>query len=161
MPFLLFLGLLASEILLFVEVGGLIGVWPTLGSILGTALLGGLILRHQGLATLSRVRAQIERHEIPVAEILDGMALLVTALLLLTPGYVTDALGFVLLVPPLRHLVLRRAVRVLEVRIATARGAGFGAANDDGVIDGDFTDVTSDEPGAGNNDGRLPPPRNG
>jgi UPF0716 protein FxsA len=160
MPFLLFLGLLAGEILLFIEVGGLIGVWPTLGSILGTALLGGLILRHQGLATLSRARAQIERHEMPVAEMLDGMALLVTALLLLTPGYITDALGFVLLVPPLRHFVLRRAMRLLEVRIATARGAGFGAANDDRVIDGDFTDVTPDKPDAGDDD-RLPPPRRG
>ena len=160
MPFLLFLGLLAGEIWLFIEVGGLIGVWPTLGSILGTALLGGLILRHQGLATLSRARAQLERHEMPVAELLDGMALFATALLLLTPGYITDALGFVLLVPPLRHLVLRRAVRLLEVRIAAAQGAGFGAGRDDTVIDGDFTDVTPDEPGADGN-GRLPPPPGG
>lgn len=159
MPFFLFLGLIAGEIMLFIEVGGLIGAWPTLGSILGTALLGGLILRRQGLATLSRARAQIERGEVPVAEILDGIALLVTALLLLTPGYITDTLGFVLLVPPLRHLVLRRAVRLIKVRIASASGAGFGAANDDGVIDGDFTDVTPNKPSSG--DDRLPPPRRG
>ena len=76
MPFLLFFGLLAGEILLFIEVGGAIGVWPTLGSILGTALLGGLILRHQGLSVLTRARAQLERHEMPVAAMLDGMALL-------------------------------------------------------------------------------------
>ncbi len=161
MPFLLFLGLLAGEILLFIEVGGLIGVWPTLGSILGTALLGGLILRHQGLATLSRARAQLERHEMPVAEMLDGLALLVTALLLLTPGYITDALGCVLLVPALRHLVLRRAVRLLEVRIAAARGSGFAAARDDRVIDGDFTDVTPDEPNRSDDDRLPPPPRGG
>jgi UPF0716 protein FxsA len=160
MFFLLLLGLLAGEILLFIEVGGAIGVWPTLGSILGTALLGGLILRHQGLSTLARARAQLDRHEVPVAAMLEGMALLVTALLLLTPGYITDALGFALLLSPLRRLVLRRAVRLVKVRIARAHGAGSAAPHGEQVIDAEYTDVTPQEPGK-QNDKLGPPGRNG
>ena len=64
---LLLIGVPAAEIALFIQVGGALGLWPTLGLIFGTALIGGLILRFQGLSMLARAREAIGRNELPVA----------------------------------------------------------------------------------------------
>ncbi len=157
MPILLLLALTAVEILLLIEVGGWIGFWPTLGSVFATAIIGGMILRRQGLSTLALAREHIDRREIPVAQMLDGMALFVTALFLLTPGYITDFFGFILLVPRLRHFLLRRAIRYFELRVAGTR-VHPKQRPDSRVIDGDFEDVTPpDNQTRQGKDDRLPP----
>lgn len=103
----LFIGIPLIEIYLFIQVGGSIGVWPTIGLVVLTAVIGTALLRQQGLATLARAQAELDRQQLPVREMFNGVCLLIGGLLLLTPGFLTDALGFALLVPPLRAILGR------------------------------------------------------
>lgn len=143
--FLLILILLpVIEISLFIYVGGMIGPGLTIVLIIASAMLGLSIMRRQGVAVVaSAQRAQAEGRA-PVAEVGNGIAILLAGLLLLIPGFLTDALGLVLLLQPIRSLIFE-AVLVL---LLPALFAGFGmTANtsptareqDDGIIEGDFT----------------------
>ena len=133
------------EIGVFIEVGDYLGLWLTLALIVATAAGGLALLRHQGLATFARAREALSRHQPPVDEVFDGLCLLVAGALLLTPGFVTDALGFLLLVPAARRLLqgilVTRILAAAEITTVTP-----GTRDDDGpVIDTDFTDLTNDE----------------
>lgn len=99
---LLFLGIPAAEIALFIQIGGEIGLGWTLACILATALAGAALVRHQGLQTLARARSAIAENRMPLGEVISGICILVAGALLLTPGFLTDALGFILLIPVLR-----------------------------------------------------------
>lgn len=146
----IFLALVATpmvEIAVFVKVGGLIGLWPTLALVIGTAIAGGAVLHHQGLSTLESARRTMERGEVPLREIIDGVGLLLAGAFLLTPGFVTDTVGAVLLVPPLRHALALWVGKRLAAR-AEIHVHGFRTARDD-VIDGEFTVVDDDRPPPG------------
>lgn len=106
-PVLLLLFLLVPllEIYLLIVVGGIIGALPTVALVVLTAVVGAALARHQGLATLQRLQATMARGETPAFEMLEGVLLLVGALLLLTPGFFTDALGFACLLPPTRRVL--------------------------------------------------------
>lgn len=109
--FLIFIAVPLIEIAIFIEVGGAIGVWPTVAIVLLTALLGATLLRVQGLATWRRAEEAMRRGEPPVAEMLDGVFLIAAALLMVTPGLFTDCVGFLLLIPPIRRAIGRFAAR--------------------------------------------------
>ena len=102
---LLFLIIPAIEIALFIQIGGAIGVIPTLLLIVVTAVLGVTLLRMQGLLTLVRVQESLDRGEIPAIELVEGLMLLISGAFLLTPGFFTDAVGFAVLVPAVRRSV--------------------------------------------------------
>ncbi len=106
--FLVFLLVPLVEIYLLIEVGGLIGAIPTVFLVVFTAVLGALLIRHQGLTTMLRAREQMNRGSIPAMPMLEGAALLVSGAFLLTPGFMTDSIGFVLLVPSLRRWLIIR-----------------------------------------------------
>lgn len=137
------------EIGVFLEVGGRIGLWPTLGVVVLTAIVGSVLLRHQGLSTLFRVRESLERGQFPVSEVFDGLCLVLAGALLLTPGFVTDAVGLLLFVPALRALARRGLGRYLR---ASGRveawvddpGPHPSAARDPGgvVIEGEYHEVS-------------------
>lgn len=93
------------EIAVFIEVGDRIGLWPTLAIVVATAIAGTSLLRYQGLTTLRRAQISLARQEFPMQEVFDGLCLLLAGALLLTPGFVTDAVGLALFVPPLRRLL--------------------------------------------------------
>ncbi len=116
------------EIALFIEVGGLLGLWPTLGIVVLTALAGATMLRLQGLATVGDLRGRIDRGEDPSGPLAHGALILASGLLLLTPGFFTDAIGFALLVPQVRAAVIRylarRVVTVIHKRGGPGRGPG-------------------------------------
>lgn len=101
--FILFLAVPLIEIYFLIQVGEVIGAWPTVLLVVLTAILGVWLLRWQGLTTLTRVQASLQHGELPAQAMLEGMLLLVAGALLLTPGFVTDSFGFLILVPPLRH----------------------------------------------------------
>ena len=103
----LFLIVPIIEIYLLIQVGGLIGAIPTVFLVVFTAVLGALLLRQQGFATLRRVQESMARGELPALQLLEGALLLFGGALLLTPGFFTDAIGFVCLVPPLRQGLIR------------------------------------------------------
>ncbi len=102
---LLFIGVPIIEIALFIEVGDWIGLWPTVATILITAFIGTALVRAQGLAVLAQARQDMDTGKPPVKAALTGVCLLVAGALLLTPGFLTDALGFMLLIPPVRMLL--------------------------------------------------------
>ena len=93
------------EIGVFIEIGSVIGLWPTLGAIVLTAISGMALIRKQGLATLARAQNTFTAGQLPVRELFDGFCLLLAGAFLLTPGFVTDALGGLLLIPWLRDII--------------------------------------------------------
>jgi len=152
----LFIGIPLVEIYLFIEVGGWIGVWPTIALVVVTAFIGTSMLRQQGLATLARAQAEISKDRLPLQEIFNGFCLLVGGVLLLTPGFLTDALGFALLIPPLRAVIGRGLWKMLErskgvhFSVHGARGSarnrhgGNTGPGDGPVIDGEEFGVARD-----------------
>lgn len=120
--FLLFLVVPLVEIYLLIKVGGLIGALPTVFLVVFTAVLGAFFIRLQGFSTFTRVQGMLRRGEIPAIEVLEGVVLLICGALLLTPGFFTDTLGFLALVPPLRRAVILWALR--RSRIVTTMGGG-------------------------------------
>ena len=142
------------EIALFIEVGGAIGTWPTIGIIILTAFVGTLLLRRQGLAALRNFQARLESGEDPGLLIAEGVMILVAGLLLLTPGFFTDAIGFALLAPPVRRAVwamIRARVRISGVTIRTGPAAGAGQP---GTVDGEFEEVDPERSRREQNDAR-------
>ncbi|MDH3596737.1 MAG: FxsA family protein [Rhodospirillales bacterium] len=149
MGFLILIALICVpliEIAVFIEVGGLVGLWPTLALIVLTAVLGTWQLRAQGLATLSRARSQMERGEMPARELFNGLCLLGAGALLLTPGFVTDSLGALLFVPPLRDALRRAIGRYIAARAETrvfVDGREVHRHHPGGrTIDGEYDDLT-------------------
>lgn len=103
-PFLLLI-VPVVEIALFIVIGGQIGVLWTLAMILITAIIGSILLRVQGFQILASIRDKIDAGQMPAKELASGAMLLVAGILLLTPGFFTDTIGFLLFVPPVRSLV--------------------------------------------------------
>lgn len=110
---LLFVGVPLIELYFLIQVGSEIGALPTIGLTIVTALLGGALVRVQGLSVLMRVREAAERNEVPALQMLDGALLLVAGLVLLLPGFFTDLVGFLLLIPALRQILSSRFFHAL------------------------------------------------
>jgi len=101
--FILFLVIPLIEIYLLIEVGSVLGALPTVALVVLTAIIGAFLLRLQGFSTMQRVRSSMARGEVPAVEMIEGVVLLFCGALLLTPGFFTDTLGFLGLVPALRR----------------------------------------------------------
>ena len=109
------------EIAIFIKVGQTIGLWPTLALIIGAALLGGLLLRQQGLSVLTQLRSNIDRGHMPGRTIADAMMIGVAALFLVLPGFLSDLVALVLLLPPVRGWIYG----ALASRLTVVETAGF------------------------------------
>ena len=131
--FLTFLLVPVLEIYLLIEIGSLIGAVWTVTAVVGTAALGAGLVRRQGLAALARFRSATQAGELPAVTIIEGLALLVAGAFLLTPGFFTDLVGFLLLTPPLRQFLVRRWL--LGRVVTPADGTPSGRAP--GVRDGE------------------------
>ncbi|WOI32476.1 FxsA family protein [Tritonibacter scottomollicae] len=146
--FLAFLLVPIIEIALFIQVGGLIGLWPTLGIVILTAVLGTWLVRTQGQLALGQLRGSFERLSDPTEPLAHGAMILLAGALLLTPGFFTDAFGFLLLVPGFRtraFAYLRSKVTVASFQMGSdprhsARPRPADSRGD--VIDGDYKEVT-------------------
>ena len=123
--FLLFTALPIAEMYLLITVGGYIGVVPTILCVMLTAVIGVTLLRWQGVATLQRGMGRVTQGQLPGQEIAEGMMLAVAGALLLTPGFVTDTIGFLLLVPPVRAALALYAKKHLKVVDIAAGGPGY------------------------------------
>lgn len=145
--FLLFLVIPLVEIFFLIQVGQVIGAGWTIFLVVGTAVLGAFLLRLQGFQTLQRAQASMGRGELPAIEMLEGLCLLVSGAMLLTPGFVTDTLGFLLLVPLFRQLLIVQMLKNSQVLFKT-RGTGqfyqqqsrSSSQRDGSVIDGEVVD---------------------
>ncbi len=106
-----------AEIYVLLAAGSAFGPFPVIAACLFTAFLGGFIIRLQGLAALNAARSDLQTGRLPVDSAVDGALLIVTAPLLMTPGFITDTLGFLLLVPPVRRALARFALKRIRARI--------------------------------------------
>jgi UPF0716 protein FxsA len=126
-PFVPFLLLIVPilEIGVFILIGGQIGVAYTLLGIVLTALIGSILLRRQGMALLSQVQSEFNQGKVPGKALAHGVMLLVAGLLLLTPGFVTDSLGFLLFIPPVRDGIWAFFASRMTVQTFGGQAAGF------------------------------------
>lgn len=141
------------EIAAFIKIGDIIGLWPTLGCIILTAVVGTLLLRQQGLSVLREAQGSLEHNQVPVDSVIHGAFLLVAGALLLTPGFFTDAVGFTLLIPPARKAIALMIWNRLKDRVHVhhaGMGAGPGARSRPGdrgiVIEGEAVETVDDDP---------------
>jgi len=108
------------EIYLFIKVGAQIGAFTTVALCVVTAILGMALLRHQGLSTMRNVQTQMQKGELPATGMIEGMMLFFAGAFLLTPGFFTDTIGFILLIPPLRKAIalwlLERSGMIVQIR---------------------------------------------
>ncbi|MEX2618497.1 MAG: FxsA family protein [Alphaproteobacteria bacterium] len=146
---LAFIAVPIIEIALFIQAGELFGLWPTLGVVILTAIAGTWLLRWQGLATWTRATQSLQNNQFPIEEVFTGLCLVIAGALLLTPGFMTDTIGFALFLPPVRRVL----AGMLRRRLQRGQGPSVwinGEAMDfshrrqkppDNVVDGEFQEV--------------------
>ncbi|SFO96831.1 FxsA family protein [Tranquillimonas alkanivorans] len=146
--FALFVAIPLIEIALFIQVGGLIGLWPTLLIVVLTAIAGTYLVRTQGALAMSQLRSSFNRMSDPTEPLAHGAMILIAGALLLTPGFFTDAIGFALLFPPFRRVAfrwLRARVRVSSFSYgagADPRASGRNTRpSGPQTIDGEYEDL--------------------
>lgn len=150
---LLFVLVPLTEVMAFIEIGGIIGLWPTILLCLLTAAAGSVLIRYQGLGLLQTASNQLNAGKAPIFEVFSGICLLLAGVLLLTPGFITDTLGFLLLIPPLRHMLYRRFEGRMVARAqAQSEARQNRTPSQPPVIDVDFEEV---------DEGDMPPPSGG
>lgn len=143
--FALFIAVPLIEIALFIQVGGWIGLWPTLAVVVLTAIAGTYLVRRQGLTALNDLRRALEELDNPARPLAHGAMILFAGALLLTPGFFTDTVGILLLIPPVRAAVLRYlAARVRVERFTVGGTPPRREPHRPDVIDGEFTEIEPD-----------------
>lgn len=145
--FLAFLLVPLIEIALFIQVGGWLGLWPTLAIVVATAAAGTWLVRSQGRMELDRLRGSLQGLRDPSEPLAHGAMILFSGALLLTPGFFTDAVGFALLVPGVRRALMRAIARRVDVTRVVMGGPGAGPATRpprrarEDVVDAEWTEV--------------------
>jgi UPF0716 protein FxsA len=119
---LLFILVPIAELYVIIKIGGAIGILPTLALLIADALLGSMLLRHQGRAAWVRFNRALAEGRLPHKEVVDGVLIVFGGALLLTPGFLTDIAGLILLIPPTRALVRASATRYLRGRMSAGPG---------------------------------------
>lgn len=122
----LFIVVPIAELFVIIKVGQLIGIWPTLALLLADAVLGTLLLKHQGRGAWRRFNEALAQRRFPGREVADGVLIVIGGTLLLTPGFLSDVFGLLLLIPPTRALARRLLRRFVVGRFAVVNVSGFG-----------------------------------
>ena len=152
--FVAFLAVPLIEITLFIQIGGAIGLGWTLVTVVLTAILGTFLVRNQGALAMSQLRASFSEMQDPTEPLVHGAMILFSGALLLTPGFFTDAIGFLLLIPGFRTSVfhaVRKRINVQTFSAGTHPGAGHPGRHPDrnppgagDIIDGEYSEVSTD-----------------
>ena len=142
-----FIAIPLIEIALFIQIGGWIGLWPTLLIVVLTAIAGTAMVRSQGFAVLRRIQRSIDTlEEDPRTPLAHGAMILFSGALLLTPGFFTDACGFALLVPAVRRAVFRWVRARVKVERFEYGGHDTPRHEPPDIIDGDYYEVGERRP---------------
>lgn len=136
--FFLFIGVPIIEIALFIQVGGWLGLWPTLAIVVLTAIAGTMMVRSQGARALANLQRSFNDLNDPTEPLAHGAMILFSGALLLTPGFFTDALGFALLIPAFRKFVMREIGKRIQVNSVVAGQTQWTTDPGETVIDGDY-----------------------
>jgi UPF0716 protein FxsA len=144
---LLFIVVPIAELAVIIQVGQVIGVWWTIGLLIADSILGSILMRAQGRAAWQRFNEAVRDGRVPAREVLDGALVIFGGALLLTPGFITDILGIMLLIPParavMRHILARRLAHRMVVSVSGPRVRG----RQDSDVEGTAVDVdTGNDP---------------
>lgn len=147
--FIAFLAIPLLEIALFIQIGGAIGLGWTLATVVVTAVLGTFLVRNQGALALGQVKSSFNQMQDPTEPLAHGAMILFSGALLLTPGFFTDTIGFLLLIPAVRASAFRTIKARINVTTFNAANRSHeprhpGPGRADNVIDGDYTEVKPD-----------------
>ncbi|GAA5132505.1 FxsA family protein [Thalassotalea piscium] len=123
--FLLFIIIPIIEITVLMQVGSWLGLWPTIGIVILTAWVGAKYVKQQGVATLQSVQEKMAKGQMPSDEIVEGMLLLIAGIVLVTPGFVTDIFGLVLLLPATRKGIIKTVQKHIVVNGVASGSAHF------------------------------------
>lgn len=147
--FLAFIVVPLLDLFVLLKIGGLLGFWPTVGLVLLSGAVGAALARWQGLSTIARIQSELAAGRLPAAELADGAMILVAAALLLTPGFLTDCFGILLLIPPARCLLATILTRYFRTRIVVSH-VSFNSAGPNVTTVGampDIFEVGAESPG--------------
>ena len=145
MPFLIIFVLIPlAEVYAFIEVGGEIGILQTLLLCVLTAAIGGFLVRQQGLETLFKTQTNLQSGKIPLDALFDGFCIVVAGALLLTPGFVTDIIGFSLLFPPFRQFMRKLIGKYGNFQVHSAQNHTQKPQNGD-IIEGEYVEINKDK----------------
>ena len=142
--FLIFTSVSLLEIFVLVKVGGILGAWPTVLLVVVTALVGSALVRSQGLQLVQQLQQRMAAGEMPGQQLIEGIMLIITGVLLVTPGFVTDFLGLLLLQPTIRANIAKAIMANVKFSPQASMGGfhqhGFTqkSQDDDSVIEGEF-----------------------
>lgn len=147
--FLVFSSVSLLEIFVLVKVGGFLGAWPTVALVIITALIGSSLVRSQGLQLVKQLQQRMERGEMPGLQLIEGVMLLITGVLLVTPGFVTDFAGLLLLQPKIRAGIAKLLLEKVKLKTFNSRSGSYSQSatgspfmdskkDDDNVIEGEF-----------------------
>jgi len=150
--FILFLVIPIIEIFFLIKVGEVIGAWPTIGLVVLTAVIGAGLLRQQGLSTLARFQQNLSTGKIPAQEMVEGILLAVGGALLMTPGFVTDTMGFLCLLPFSRKFIAKNIIKRSTMKFTAGMSGGFTSGmggfhnqpQDNDVFEGEYTEIEED-----------------
>ncbi|HKT84344.1 MAG TPA: FxsA family protein [Solirubrobacterales bacterium] len=150
----LFIVIPIVELYVIIQIGSLIGVWPTIALLLADAILGSMLLRHQGRGAWRRFNAALAEGRFPGREVADGLLIAIGGTLLLTPGFVTDIFGLIFLIPPTRAIVRRLMRGYVSGRfVVMGRPGTFGTPGSDPSAsgrsydyDGTAEEIDADDP---------------
>ena len=137
--FLIFTSVSLLEIYVLVKVGGFLGAWPTVLLVIITALVGSALVRSQGLQLVQQLQQRIAAGEMPGQQLIEGIMLIITGVLLVTPGFVTDFSGLLLLQPTVRANIAKFIMANVKLPSqSTMNGFTQSTKHDDSVIEGEF-----------------------
>ena len=137
---IIFIVIPVIEVSLFIEIGSFIGSFNTILLIFTTALIGVYFVRQQGISTYSKLYNQLQNQEAPIQTMFEGLVILISGILLITPGFFTDALGFLGLIPLTRVIFIK-----IVANSVLSRYGMKNQSSDDGSIEGDFEEINDDE----------------
>jgi UPF0716 protein FxsA len=150
--FALFIAVPLIEISLFILIGGWLTLWPTLALVLLTGVIGTALVRWQGLKVLAELRGDLGQLKNPLSPLAHGAMIVVAGILLLVPGFFTDTIGFLLLVPAIRAGIIRAVgarVQVQSFGMGQSGARPRGPHQDSGVIDGEYFEIDENAPPRG------------
>lgn len=140
--FLLFIAVPIVEIALFIKMGGLLGLWPTISIIILTAVIGTVLVKQQGLAVIQQIRDKVFSFNDPTESIAHGALILIAGVLLLTPGFFTDFIGLLFMIPKFRTFIYFWIRTKLELRSFSRKSDKRKYDQCDGfdIIDANYTE---------------------
>ena len=144
---LLFIVVPIAELAVIIQVGQAIGVWWTIALLIADSILGSALMRSQGRAAWRRFGEATQAGRVPAREVLDGALVIFGGALLLTPGFITDILGLILLIPPTRAIVRGILARRLAHRMVVSVSGPYVRQRRDDDVEGTAVDVDADRLG--------------